>query len=361
MEFSRRCNQWQKVASSKGCVFENLRFVEDEAGSVSVFAVEVGKPIELRITSLFIVEENGIALTNQGQMVIPSYCEDKAVRAVLDEMLAYIMSQSRVDGHRALFISFSKLPGVLRKRLLDFGLVTDFFMRLVSEFVSGEDWLESDVLSLPLEPDDQALRHRLLMNRMIDWGSNRKMWMPFVDFVNHDPLGLSFMRSEGAISLSGVPARSKEVTAFYNASDAWGLLNNYGFSGQSNYAYSVSLRLVLSDGVHLQLGRPTADLSVDEEGVPLPKVYQDGRSISLSHVWIGCVGNTQRPFESFTSLWQKLGREDALSAFGHVVRLNWLAMRELRQLVGDLDSCAAHLVRSTLNNHMHVMSEQNTG
>lgn len=359
--FSARCSRWQDVALRHGCVFDNLRFVEDDAGSVRVMAINLDCPVLLRIPNEFIIPLKGVGLTNQGQRVLPNYCHDDEVRAVIDDMLAYIMSSERLDALRTLFIDFSELPTVLRDKLCGYGLVTQLIMKSVAEVLRDKK-LESSQDFLPwVEPDNEALRHRLLKSRLISRADKELVFMPFVDFINHDPSGLSYQTDENTIGVCGAASSSGEVFALYNYSDAWGLLDSYGYVGRSSFAYSVAFELGMPDARRLRINRRTGGVRMDDAGLRLPNIDKDGQTISLSHVWIGALGAQEQPFRSFAKVWATLGRDDALVVFGEIVRYNWIVMRELRHLVGSLDTPAANMLRGTLSQHMQILAEQSVG
>lgn len=359
--FSERCAWWQAIAADHGCVFRNLYFHETEDGSVCAMAVRKNEPVELRVTQPLLIDRQGIELKENSQRVLPLYCADHRLRAVLDDMLGYIMGTSRLNDLRELYRSFSQLPQALATRLSETGLASHLISQKVPDWFSAKARVPKQRMPARLEPNGHSLRERLLSSRLICRTGGVKIFMPFVDFINHDADGLSYLRYDDAIAVSGYSSETGEVFAFYNRSDTWGLLNTYGFPGNSSFAYSACIGFVSNDGTKIRIDRLPDTFDLDAKGLRRPRIAREGETITLSNVWIGALGEPEKPYRSFAAAWGTLGRDDALVIFGHIVRYNWTLMRELRMLSRNVDTLAGEFVRTALERHMRVLGEQQVG
>lgn len=360
-DFQKRLAGWRKVAERHGCEFKNCRFVEGPGGTVSVRAVRRELPMELRVPDALLIDVKGIELTDHGQRVLPEYCADAALRAMLDDMLAYILSPARLESLRALYRAFSELPAPLAKRLRELGLVTQLFTKDLPQWLREGVPLPKELLPTWIEPDDKTLRRRLLMARVLRRAQDKVVFMPFIDFINHDPSGTNFSLGDEGINVRGKASDSGELFVVYNRDDTWELLNEYSFPGGSLFAFSVVCKTALADGKTLIIHRRTKEFDLAEDGLRLSKFDQEGDTLTLAHVWIGAVGAPISPYHSFARVWEALGRDDALPVFGQIVRHNWAVMRELRCLCQDIDTPAGQMLRTALDRHMRVMGQQQVG
>ena len=118
-DFAPRCTHWQAVAADHDCIFDNVRFVEDADSGVRMLAVRPDKPARLRVSQPLLIPREGIELTATGQCVLPPYCTDDNLRAVIDDYLAYILSPARVAWLQALCAGFRALPEPLPEKQQD--------------------------------------------------------------------------------------------------------------------------------------------------------------------------------------------------------------------------------------------------
>ncbi|EIC20513.1 SET domain-containing protein [Thiorhodovibrio frisius] len=362
IDFRHRFAVWKTIATNHGCVFKNVDFIADDNG-VRVVAERPSERIFLHVPAKLLVNLDDVKLTDDAHQVIPSSCSNGVWRALIDDMLGFILSPGRLTKRRQLLREFNRLPPTLKYTLANSGLTPALCAQenpnsLVSKSLAALQEDRSGSHSEILAPKDKELKYHLLKERVLKDKNQTFVLMPFIDFINHDSEGLTFQVGDAGLTVSGLCSPSREVFAKYNHSDPWGLLDGYLFTGPSHYAFSVSAQLRLPDGCRLVIARRAEDYEPHENGLRIPKTEREGQTVHFSNLWLGAVERPESPFESFKIAWESLGRGNAFSVFSQIVRHNWAIMREIRHLCQGVDTAAGQLVRLALDEHLRVLSQQ---
>jgi hypothetical protein len=323
MSFNETVTRWQTVAQQFGCIFDNLRFVEGEWG-VSMVAVDPSKTARLRVANALLIPRDGLELTETGQRVFPAYCEDDALRQVLDEMLSYILNQKRISAAKDLYRSFESLPSLLKQRVGNMGLT-------------------ANLLDLQ-DSTDQQIKENLIQARVIKHKSGKTVFMPFVDFINHHPEGIGYDIQDGAIVVQGKAQASGEVFAVYSAADNFHLLNTYFYPGLSYFAYSVAFGFDMESGQYIRIGRRFSENEITDDGLRVPVVAKKDNKYEFSMVWLGSKLMPRRPWWSFAKACQQhlsLSEAQALTVFSRILSFNLQKMTELLQLCDQAEPSLA--------------------
>jgi hypothetical protein len=340
MNFSENIDRWMAIATKHGAVFDNLIFEEVPYG-IRVIAADNTKPCLMKVPTAMLIPREGIEITDTDQKVLPEYCENSEIRQLADEMLGFIMSSNRVASHREFCRAWRSFPEALRIRLANMGLAPTL--------VEDEDI-----------PTNQ-IKSRLLQARVIKHKNGKTVFMPFVDFINHDSdYGLSYNITDDGLSVEGMASENGELFAVYSGSDTFGLLNTYFYPGKSSFAYSIRFQMMLDDGIKLSINRNFAEFDTAGEGLRLPKADQSDGTLTLTSMWLGSPRVPRRPFWSFLELWQRLGRKDAIRVWSSVCSFNLGKMLELLKLV-DMEhetkpSVATSMLKQAIQQHMELLA-----
>lgn len=107
----------------------------------------------------------------------------------------------------------------------------------------------------------------------------KKVFMPFVTFLNHAKDGASFYIGEDAIALTG--KFSNEVFALYNLCDVLGIAGNHGFITDTRFIYSIAMKMLAPDGKQIAIER-SLESAINKDGFRWPLVHKGRDVITLS-------------------------------------------------------------------------------
>lgn len=333
--FENRINEWMDIARQHGAIFDNMVFAQEPWG-IKAIAPKPEKPSRIRMPENLLIEREGIELTENDQQVLMQYCENEEARKLLNEILGYIMNAARIHSTREFYEGFSTLPEILKIRLNNMGLTTNL--------------IEDQPLT------NTQIKERLLQARVIKHKTKKTVFMPFVDFINHDPSGISYDMQQSAIVIQGNALSNGEIYAIYSNADPFHLLNTYFYPGKSHFAYSVAFTFTLPDGLEVTIGRRFAEFDMTDTGLRLPKIEKD-KIVHLSNVWIGSPMTPRKPYWSFEKAWQSLGRDDAFKVWSMICRFNWVKLVEILRLAEEVDSPTGKMVRTALIEQMTIFAE----
>jgi hypothetical protein len=168
-----------------------------------------------------------------GEYLSKEHIPQDDLREMLNEYLAFILSDSRVDELQRLFREFSQLPESLKDKLQSFTLGRNFLKEIDR-----------------VEAKDILIGARTLNRKGV------KSFLPFIGFLNHNFLeGVAFNNDKDRVTVKGKPTKSGELFARYNRGDSFSFLRKYLFPDNSPFAYSKRVAFRLKNGLKLVVNR----------------------------------------------------------------------------------------------------------
>ena len=225
--------------------------------------------------------------------------------------------------------------------------------------------LYNSQIRFPEEDQDNEILTRFIETRCIN-RKNKRVIMPIIDLVNHDPTVKPYEVTNDGINIRGM--YDGEVLVRYNISDPIRRLIGYGFNSPEPLGHSVFCRIQHQNKTVIVQG----GLS-DRPMQPCNASFIDDRLL-IEKPLLGSLHSPKLPRTIFLNSCQNLEGIDGLELFDQIQQSNTIIfvnlIRELQNVEGDvakqlsvgcLDQLAAQShyfgVRDDLINEVDVLSE----
>jgi hypothetical protein len=200
------------------------------------------------------------------------------------------------------------------------------------------------------DPTEALIQRRFIDARCVHYRS-RRILMPVVELLNHDPEGSHFEMKNG-IGLRGV--FSGEVFAKYSDTDPYGVFTNWGFACEQPQAFSLALKNKREQG-SIQIGRDLTTLS------PTKRFWAPGISTGDGEIKFQflMIGNKTHP-RVCKGIFQKLMREAGFlnvdEAFDVIRHANLTQITGLLSEIENIEGPMAQTLRRVARYQLQALS-----
>ena len=287
-------------------------------------------PILLPVTAIEITED-----THQ---VCKEFDIPDDARELLDEYLAFILSDERVERE---------------KNILD-------------DFISMSDELKSELQFFNFQPLFQDLTKRDIKAKLIKartiYMKGGGVLMPFIDLMNHDSdVGLNYHIDDTSVFIRGNASENGELFAKYNImNDAFSYLSTYLFLPQSENITSMDMTIDIDSKTKLSIKRDHRNIIIDADALVHRDYCISQNTISIPFLWIGSHKKPRNPFWSFKRLWEDhIDREDTQRVYSIIKSLN------IQKLINIIRLCehstkqteAISMIKESAMQHISIIAE----
>lgn len=331
--------KWKEIAKKYGCVFDNIDFVLENDLFVKAIALDKTKKFYLKVPfPVLVYADEEIVIEDDKHFIKSKIERPKELEDVINEYLDFIFSPKRVEYLTNLLEQINNLPVNVKQKLKRIGLL--------------------NLLNYPLEKKE--IKRKLFNARTLKKGEKR-IFMPFVDFLNHDYIdGRPYEGEEDEVVVEGLPSQSGEIFAIYNMGDSFHFLNTYFFVPKPFIAYSIPFGMNIGNNKKLNVFRNFSEFElVCNNQLKIPKFKIEFQNIELLYLWLGSHHTPRRPFWSFQYVWErKFGRKDTVKIYSLIKSAN---LEFLIDLMKDLDklerNTAVDLLKEATFNQIKLISE----
>lgn len=316
-----------------GGVAENIQQGVGPFGD-GLFPVDASAPCTLNTPEKLLIDVDHIVLAGVDLIIDPAHEVEAGVRAFFNDYQKNFSwgaeGRTRVDAFES---GLRALPDTLLKRLTELG----FINLAVSQ---AGDWGE-------------VLRRSFLNTRRIAY-KTRIVIMPLVELLNHSPAAGSYDVQDG-VKVAG-KFDGEILVNYSNACDPLARFCTYGFTGPEQCAFSLPIKIQLTQGQTLSVGLEY-DQTLAREGVALPKhEFSDG-SWRLSHLKIGQKNAPRLPRTLLRRVLKDYPASLADEAYDRIRSGNLLALADLLEAADGVEGEVAAQLRSAIRWQLKAMSQ----
>jgi hypothetical protein len=293
-------SSWITLAKKHGAIFQNIDIVYKNE-SFSIETIEENREFNLSVPSTFLINIEDIIITDSEHYIKDDVLMDTDIKTMFNEYFDFIFSVQRLKILQSFLSEFVALPLELKNELICFNFSNLFKLN-----------------------SNKELKNKLIHNRVITY-NNRIVFMPFLDFTNHNFYdSYLFQSQKDAICIKGIATKNKEVFTMYNRMlDSFGYLQTYMFIPQALNALSIDFTISNSPNLQITIERNDNSLTEVNDNLMLPHCHQEEGKIILKALWIGSLHRPLKPYQSFKKLWEeKLHRTDTQGAYSIIKGLN---------------------------------------
>jgi hypothetical protein len=249
--------KFEEASRDIGIVLENVELALGEFG-VSTVAPDSSKPYRIFLPKHVLLP--GSSIDFETNMV-------RDTAEVSDELREYWNFYLRLSQGEEAVLKRQELERVIEKENLN-------------------EWMQENNISilrsfLSLNPNKRSIQIYLGDARAFSHRKVGRVFMPYLDFVNHNQGAPGFKVEDDGMGISG-DSETKEVFVSYGSKDATQLLNFYGFVAPTDRLYAAPAVLNTQDGMRINLSRtPNQGVTLKNIGRG-PSIRKTAHEIAIS-------------------------------------------------------------------------------
>lgn len=327
---------WIFIATRYGAIFDNIEFVY-ENGTYKAKAIDRRQESILEIGIPILLPVGVIEITDNLHRVRKNFDLPPDLRSMINDYLAFILSDARLAELENLLDDFIQIPEELKKELSSF-IDVELFKNL----------------------NRRALKLKLIRARTIVMNGQR-VFMPFIDFLNHSfEEGIGFKINKDSISIRGHASSSNEIFSIYaRMPDAFFFMQKYLFSPAAINAQSMNISIRVDEHTQLVIGRESNKMNMTANWLMEQEYEMSRDKIKLPIMWIGSHDIPRNPFWSFKKLWEgKLHRNDTHRIYSIIKSINISKLITILKLCNKFEeNQAIRMVKESTLQQLTIIGE----